>query len=106
VVGGLTFLCHTGGLPSRGLPRQLRETLANPNRQLAFIFEEPHIASMIHEVVLVDKCGFEFLKIVIFEQSPSLFVDPLEQVVFIPLFYLLECGLCVAGLLGKGVHGG
>jgi len=65
---------------------------------------------MVHEDFLVDKCGFEFLKIAILEQSRLLLLDPPEQVVFIPLFYLLKCGLCVAGLLRvmflKGFHGG
>src|SRR2546423_8786913 len=118
VVGGLTsagilllpFLYHTGGLPSRDLYRQIHELVANPNRQIASIFEESHIATIFHEDIPADKCFFECLKIVIFKQSWSLPLDPLKQLVLIPLFYLLDCGLCLAGLFGvmflKGVHGG
>jgi hypothetical protein len=101
---------YTGGLPSRDLPRQFREPLANPNWQLAFNFEELHIASMIHEDITVDKCLFEYLKIGASKQSRSHLLDLRDQLVLIPLFYLLDCGLCVTGLLGvmlwNGVHGG
>ena|SRR5277367_1376910 len=101
---------YTGDPSSRDLPRQFREPLANPNRQLAFIFEELHIASMIHEDITVDKCRFEFLKIIASKQFRSHFFDPREQLVLIPLSYLLDCGLCVTGLFGvmfwRGVHGG
>src|SRR2546423_11579664 len=92
-------LC-TGGLLSRDLPRHIRELVANPNRQIASIFEEPHITSIFQEDTPADKCGFEFLNIVTSKQSRSLLLDPLKQLVRIPLFYLLDRGLAWLAWLG------
>jgi len=64
------------------------ESLANPNRQLAFNFEELYIASMVHEDITVDKCLFEYLKIGVSKQSRSHLLDPRDQLILIPLFWL------------------
>jgi hypothetical protein len=47
---------------------------------------------MFQEGSPVDVCRFEFLKCVTFERFLSVVLDPLKQLVPIPLFYLLDCG--------------
>ena len=94
MVGGLTnagilllsFLYRIGDLP-----RQLREPVTSPSRKTASIFEEPRIASMIQENIPWDVFLFEFLKL----------VHSVKQLVRIPFFYPLGCGLCLVGVHGE-----